>query len=432
MATSRRQFLIGAGLAAAASSVGMTACGGSDSGSSAGGKKDLQFTWWGNEVRNKNTADAIAAYTKATPDVTIAAQPGEWASYWDKLATQTAGNTAPDIIQMDMAYISEYGKRGALLDLAANGADTSKFVEGTADSGKIGDATYGINAGINTPTILANPALFKKAGIDLPDDSTWTWDEAMALAAELTGKMGGGGFGFSSLFGVDSMFSAYLRQNGKELFNEQGLAFEAADAAAWFEMMVKWENAKAIPTASQITEDSTKTLDQGDFTTGKTAMSMFWSNQVEAVNAASGQEMKILRFPSLAGKATERKAWYKASMLWSVSARTKNPEAAVALVNWWVNSTESGDINLAERGIPANTEVLTAITPKLEKAQQQVSKFITDIVPELATTPIAPPPGGGTLAAVLLRYGTDVLFGRATTTDAATKFVDEVKSNLQA
>jgi hypothetical protein len=54
-----------------------------------------------------------------------------------------------------------------------------------------------------------------------------------------------------------------------------------------------------------------------------------------------------------------------------------------------------------------------------------------DIKPELADTPIAPPPGGGTLAAVMLRYTLDMQFGRLSPTDASTKFVDEVKSNLQ-
>ena len=75
------------------------------------------MAWWGNPTRNKNTEAMIAAYTAANPNVKISGQPGEFASYWDKLATQTAGGTAPDIIQMDMAYISEYGTRGALLDL---------------------------------------------------------------------------------------------------------------------------------------------------------------------------------------------------------------------------------------------------------------------------------------------------------------------------
>lgn len=430
MALNRRQFLAGAGLATIATSLGLAGCGGNSSGGAADGSADLQLTWWGNDVRNKNTTQAIEAYTKANPKVKIAPQPGEWASYWDKLATQTAGNTSPDIIQMDMAYISEYGSRGALLDLSKNGADTSKFLAGTVDSGKIDGALYGINAGINTPTILANPQAFEKAGVDLPDDSTWTWDQAMQIAAEISAKAGGSITGFSSFFGTDAFLSAFLRQNGKELFVDKGLGFEAADVVPWFDLMVKYADAKAIPSASQISEDATKTIDQGAFATGKTAMSMFWSNQVEAVNGASGATMKILRYPSLAGKALERKAWYKASMLWSVSAKTKNPEASVALVNWWVNSTDSANINLAERGIPANTDIQTAIASKLAASQQQVSKFISDIKPELADTPIAPPSGGGTLAAVLLRYGTDVLFKKSTTAEAATKFVDEVKSNL--
>ncbi|HEX8509611.1 MAG TPA: ABC transporter substrate-binding protein, partial [Propionibacteriaceae bacterium] len=150
-----------------------------------------------------------------------------------------------------------------------------------------------------------------------------------------------------------------------------------------------------------------------------------------AISAAAGKELKILRYPSLTGKATDRKAWYKASMLFSASARTKSPEAVVKLINWWVNTPESGMINLAERGIPANTEVLAAIQPKLSSAQKAVAKFIADIKPELATTPIAPPPGGGTLATVMVRYETDVLFGRSSSADAASKFVEELKSNLQ-
>jgi multiple sugar transport system substrate-binding protein len=140
MGVNRRQFLLG-GLAAAATTMGLVGCapGSGDSGGGGGdaSSAELAFTWWGNDVRNKNTTAAIDAYTAANPGVKIAPQPGEWSSYWDKLATQVAGNTAPDIIQMDMAYIAEYGNRQALLDLS--GVDTSKFIEGTVDSGKIND-----------------------------------------------------------------------------------------------------------------------------------------------------------------------------------------------------------------------------------------------------------------------------------------------------
>jgi multiple sugar transport system substrate-binding protein len=428
MALNRRQLLMG-GLGAAAT-MGLTACGGGSGGGSADGSADLQFAWWGNEVRNKNTAAAIDAYVKANPTVKISQQPGEFSTYWDKLATQTAGNRAPDVIQMDMAYISEYGKRKALLDLEKYGADVSKFVDGSVDSGRIDGKLVGINAGINTPTILANPKVFEAAKVEMPDDTTWTWDQLREMASEISAKAGSGIVGMGVFFN-DAMISAWLRQNGKELFTADGLGFGADDVVPWFEMVAAFSKAKAIPSPSLYTEEVKKPLDQSALAIGKSAMQMQWSNQVEAATKAGGTEMTVLRFPSVSGKATDRKAWYKASMLWSASSRTKSPEEVVKLINWWVNSPECAAINLAERGVPANTEIQAAIKAKLSPEQVKVTQFINDIKPELAETPVAPPPGGGKINDTLVRYETDVLFGRSSPADAAKKFADEAKSNLK-
>jgi len=429
MALDRRQFLTG-GLAVAAAGMGLTACGGGSSGGgSSSGTKTLSLAWWSNPTRTKNTNDAIAVYTKAHPDVKITPQPGEFASYWDKLATQTAGNKAPDVIQMDVSYISEYGGRHALLDLEKYGADVSKFAAGTVEAGKVGGKLVGINLGINTWGIAANPKIFEKAKMDVPDDTTWTWDSLMQISAEVAAKAGV--FGLTSFFNQDSTLSTFLRQNGKSLFTETALGFEAADVVPYFDLMVKFEKAKAMPSPAQLGEDYNKSLDQAALTTGKAALTgSINSNQMEALNAASGGEMKLMRAPSMTGKATDRKAWYKASMLWSASSRTKNPQAAVDLINWWVNSPECANINLAERGIPCNTEILAAVTPKLSPTQKSVAKFIADIKPELGDPVVNPPKGGGKLREVLLRYTTDVLFGRTSTTDAANKFVEEMKSSL--
>src|SRR4030095_12072100 len=115
MAINRRQFLIGVGgLAAAATTMGLAGCapgssGGGSQGGGQGGATNLALAWWGNPTRNKNTQAEIDAFMKANPNLKISGQPGDFTSYWDKLATQTAGGQAPDIIQMDMAYIAEYG-----------------------------------------------------------------------------------------------------------------------------------------------------------------------------------------------------------------------------------------------------------------------------------------------------------------------------------
>ncbi len=430
MGVNRRQFLLG-GLAAAATTMGLVGCA-PGSGNSGGGGGDassaeLNFTWWGNDVRNKNTTTAIDAYTKANPGVKISPQPGEWASYWDRLATQVAGNTAPDIIQMDMAYISEYGNRGALLDLS--GVDTSKFIEGTVDSGKINGTLNGINAGINCLVVLANPKVFEKAGVDLPDDKTWTWDSLVETSAEVANKTKLT-FGFQSLVS-DNLFQAWIRQQGKQLFTESGMGVETADVQGWFDYLVKAQKAGAIGTPSQITEEAAKSLDQSAIVVGTAALALSNSNQLEAITAAAGTDLSMLRYPTIAGNSAERKAWYKASMLWSASARTKNPDAAVAFISWLVNSPDAANILLAERGMPANGDMQAAIKPKLSKVQQTVQTFLNDIQPELADTPIAPPPGGGKIGEVMLRFATEVLFGRQSTAEAAQKFMDEMKSNMQ-
>ena len=143
-------------------------------------------------------------------------------------------------------------------------------------------------------------------------------------------------------------------------------------------------------------------------------MAMSWSNQLEAITAAAGTEMQILRSPSIAGNATERKAWYKASMLWSASARTKNPEAAVAFINWLVNSPESADINLAERGMPANSEIQAAITPKLSQGAADGGEVHHRHQARAGRHPDRPAARWRHSSDdTMQRYQTDVLFGQA-------------------
>ena len=161
------------------------------------------------------------------------------------------------------------------------------------------------------------------------------------------------------------------------------------------------------------------------------ALALSNSNQLEAISSAAGTEISMHRYPTISGNVAERNAWYKASMLWSASAKTKNPDAVVAFINWLVNTPEAANINLAERGMPANGEIQEGITAKLSKEQQTVQKFLTDIKPELADTPIAPPPGGGKADEVMQRFATEVLFGRQSSAEAAQGFVDEMNSNLQ-
>lgn len=413
--------------AAAVLAIALTGCGGSPQGSSVG-PVTLRMTWWGSDSRHKMTQQLIDAFEAENPNIRVEGEYGDWSGYWDKLATQVASQAAPDVIQMDASYIGEYAGRGALLDL--KDVDQTKFDQAVADAGKVEGKQYGITGGINAQVVLANPSLFSASGVALPDDKTWTWDDYSKTAASITSKNSGSVFGSGPVSG-DAQANLWLRQHGKSLFTGDGkLGFDEADLKDWFDYQAELRDDKAVPPASVMTEDASASVDQQGLATNRFAMAFYWSNQLGALSKASGQTLEILRPPSTKGSAAEAAQYYKSSQFWSASSRTKHPAEAQKLIDFLVNSEKAGEIGLADRGIPANSAVRAAITPKLSPADASTAKFIDEISSELGDAVPVPPAGSSGVTEVLTRYTTEVHFGRMSAADAAKKAFDEAKSSL--
>lgn len=391
----------------------------------------IRFAWWGNDTRNKLTTEVIAAFEKANPNIKVQGEPGEWSGYWDKLATQVAGNDEPDVIQMDEKYIAEYGARKLLLDLEEAGLKFDKFMDGTVDTGRVNGKLYGINSGINAPVVVANPTVFDAAGVAVPDDKTWTYSTLADTAKQITEKSPAGTYGTQNMSYVEPVLRAWLRQHGKDQFNPEGMGFEPADLTGFFDWGMKLQNEKAAPTAAETSEDMGKALDQTMAATNKIGMSVYWSNQITALQKASGADMKLLRLPSEAGSADKAALWYKASMLWSGAARSKNKEAAAKLIDFLANSPEAGKIMGTERGVPANKDVRAAIEPNMSDVDKKVVAYLDSIESELGPVPMVTPVGGGSFGQVQMRMVQDLVFDRKDSLGAAQGLYDEVKGQLK-
>ncbi len=432
--TTRRNFIAGA--AATAATAALAACGSSNAATQPTADDSspvtLRFAWWGNDIRNKNTAAVIAAYMKLHPNVTITGEPGEWATYWDKLSTQIAGNNAPDIIQMDEQYIRDYSKKGVLADLSKLPIDTSKFAKGLVATGTIENKVTALCAGVNALSIVANPDLFTKAGVAIPDDKTWTWESAMATSAELSTKLGSGYYGMSGTLFGDSTARAWMFQHGKSLFTDTGFGWEPADMQSLLELMQKYQSAKAIPSAAENAENYSKALAQQMFGVGKVAMVLTWSNQIAAQEKAVGKDCKILRLPSMDGTAKGANLWYKSGQFQSITAKSKNQVAAAKFLDYYFNNMDAGKVMLAERGLPPNTEILAAIKSSLGASDQKAATYMNDIAGEVRDAPVPPPPGASTFQAIMERYVEDVQFGRKAADAAAKGLYDEAKAQIKS
>ena len=223
-------------------------------------------------------------------------------------------------------------------------------------------------------------------------------------------------FGIVGLFGSDAVFGTFVRQNGKELFTPDGLGFDVADAQAWFDLMVKFQKAKAIGSPEQISEEASKALAESALVTGKAALQFQNSNQLEAVNdcVRGGDQDAAGPEPDRQGNRPEDLVQGEHAV---VGVSQDQEPGGRNCVDRLVCERPGGRQHRQGRaGHPAELRDADCGHPQLSPAQQTVAKFITDIKTEVANTPPAPPPGGGTLGqpngGIMLRYEIEVLFGR--------------------
>ncbi|GHD06931.1 ABC transporter substrate-binding protein [Zhihengliuella salsuginis] len=411
----------------AVSAVALTACGGDGGSEGEGGDVSLRFTWWGSDARAQITEEIIAEFEAENPNIDIQPEYSDWTGYWDKLATQTAANDAPDIIQMDAQYLREYADRGALLDLS--GVDVSQIEDQVVANGRTEEGLFGITTGINTPIILANPDVFAEAGVEMPDDTTWTWDDFSSIAQEIS-ESGDGIYG-SGAPAEPLNIQVWLRQQGTNLTTEDGqLGVTEAQAEEYLQHLLDLSQSGAYPQASAIAEDQTAAVDQSLVGTGAAAMGTYWSNQLSAIGGASGADVVPLRYPSQTGDSADAGLWYKASMMLSASAGSDHPEEAQQFIDYFVNNVDAGLIGMTERGLPANTEVRAAVAEELEGTDKASAEFVEEVEPELGEAEPVPPVGFSEMQDILGRYELEVYFERQSPADAAKSMIAELEAVL--
>lgn len=197
----------------------------------------LRLQWWGSQPRAERTFEVANMFMEANPDIAVSGETIGWADYWTRLATQVAGRNAPDVMQMDYRYITEYARRGALAPLD-DFRDGVMGLEGFGDEalagGMVDGKLYGISLGANSSAMMINRAAFEAAGLDIPAPGT-TWEEIKEIAIKI-GEAGHVPYGLEDASGDEPTLENWLRQQGKELYTEAGdLAFTVEDMTRWFQ-----------------------------------------------------------------------------------------------------------------------------------------------------------------------------------------------------
>lgn len=176
----------------------------------------------GYDVTNQEIVDGFIAQH---PNIVVEIQEAPWGDFTNRIATQIAGNTMPDLWFQENAVILGYGQRGVAEDLAP-------YIERDLEAGDYIDTLFaaqtpegqvwGVPHGANPIALAYNKTLFEEAGVDLPTDE-WTFNDLIEAAKQLTKTDANGNtevFGFIGSSSITQGWFPWIKQAGGMVLDE--------------------------------------------------------------------------------------------------------------------------------------------------------------------------------------------------------------------
>lgn len=285
-------------------------------------------------------------FSVENPDILVKYEPIT-GDYKQALLTSIAAGTEPDIFYADIFWWLELATNDVLLPLddlmATSGVSKDEFITSLVESFTYNNQLYGIAKDFNTLGLFYNKDLFDRAGLSYPTDD-WTWDDLKKAAAALTDLTDSN----KPIYGFctppdPGRFPVFVFQNGGAVMNDDFsdtlLDSPAAIQAAEFYTSFRAENIGAIP--SDLGEGWQGTL----FGKGQCAMVYEGGWLIPYLrDQFSNTHYGVVMPP--AGPGGEGNLIF--TVAWSISANTKNPEAAWRVVNFL--TSEASQTTVLESG----------------------------------------------------------------------------------
>ncbi|NOU96144.1 extracellular solute-binding protein [Paenibacillus sp. LMG 31456] len=397
----------------------------------AGGSKEpvkLRIAWWGGQARHDYTLKVIELYQQKNPNVKIEAEYAAFDDYWKKLAPQAAANDMPDIIQMDLSYLSQYGGRNQLEDLRPytknNTIDVSAVSPNTLSTGELNGSLYQITLGVNALSATADPELVKKAGATMPAKD-WTWDDMEAMGKQLksSGKL------LADYLRYEVFFNYYLRSVDQKLYAADGASLGYTDDKPFIDYYKRYQrmyDAGYFLSLDKLAQKKS-TPEDDEMVLGNSFASFAWSNQYVAWSGAAKRPTELIPIP---GPNVKKGLFLKSSMGFSVTKNSKQKEEAAKFINFFVNDIDANKIIKGERGVPISSKVKDSLKPILTPEEVKVFDYVAWA--ENNSSPSDPPnPVGSVEVEKLLKdLSEQVLYKKITVEDAAVKFRKDANAIL--
>lgn len=374
---------------------------------------ELRMMWWGDQKRADRTNEALRKFEEKNPNIKIVGEFAPSTGYFDKLNTQLASGTAPDVFFLG-GNVVDYANKNVLLELdsfVGKELDLTDMDKSMIQYGTFKNKLLHVSAGANARGIVVNTELFKKAGIPVPKDG-WSWEDYGRISKEISDKLGKDVYGTYN-FTVDGM-DIYLKQRDKMLYDMQNakLGFEQKDAEEWFGLWDSMSKAGGVVTpALQVSNppaDTSKSL----VVTGKVAMSLIASNQLGAHQNLIQDKLELVQLPR-GPKGTG--VVFESSQGLSGYTKTKHPKEVAMLMNYWINDPDAAKILGNDRGVPVTSKMRELLKKDANPVEQVIYDYTSRVSAATSKEPFAisyNPPGSAEYTKLIETTVQEIGFGK--------------------
>lgn len=320
----------------------------------------LRFSWWGGESRHNATIEAVDAFMKEYPWITVECEYGAWDGWQDKVATQLAGGTAPDLMQINWNWLYQYsgdGSKFADLNQFSDIISLENFPEVNLEAMNVGGKLQGVPISVTSKLYMFNKSTFDKAGIAIPT----TWDELLEAGRVFKEKLGDDYYPVASE-GYERFWIMvwWLQQKyGKPWVKDMEVQYTLEEVVDGMNFINSLEENHVEPKIATIQGDGAETfLSNPKWLDGRYAGLLEYdsaaTNIVNSVN--EGQEVVMGQYPTGAGE--HGFGMSKVSQGFAITETSKHKDEAALLLEFLTSSENGVKLLKTERGIPCNTAAL--------------------------------------------------------------------------
>lgn len=343
----------------------------------------LRFAWWGGSSRHQATLAALRLFEARTPGVRVKAEYMGFNGYLERLTTQIAGRSEPDLMQINWAWLAMFSKRG-------NGfADLYPLQRQLAlDQFSADDIAYGQVAGklnalptsFSARVLLWNQSSFQRAGLSVPT----TWDQLFASGRAFRKSQGEGAYPLDGeLYDMMLLAQTYVQQlHGTPYVDPMNRRIAMSEPAAldWvrcYRRLVDEQVCTPLPLRASLGGAEKPTEQQPDWVVGRWAGNYTWDSVIglRASTLKPSEKLVLGAFPTLAN-AQDSGLFGRPTVMYAVGRESKQAELAARLMNFLLCDPDAARLLGRTRGLPSAKSALEVLKsqgglPPLELAAHE-------------------------------------------------------------